>query len=355
MERVAAENTAGMILARLGPIREALRRARRSVRLHRDPVALTNLGTRLWDLGRSAEALTVTREAAEMRRSRPEDRPGLAAALTNLAVMLATLGRRVEALAIQQEAAAIYEHLARVSPKAFPPGRAAALNNVGVLLAQLGRPDEALSPSRDAVTAQRRLVEENSAAHLPDLIAPLDNLGFVLSALGRRTEALKAAAKATETNRRLADADPTAYRASLAVSLTNESIRLHELGCTAEAATVAPESVDLLRRTQGNQADLARSLHNLAVMLPDGLSAAEEAVVRRRKLATVDEDAHRPDLAASLTLLGGLLETGGETPLREACDLYDRLVRDGRRELLGDLGAARQNLAVALSEAGAGR
>ncbi|MYZ41326.1 tetratricopeptide repeat protein, partial [Streptomyces sp. SID4917] len=62
-----------------------------------------------------------------------------------------------------------------------------------------------------------------------------------------------------------------------------------------------------------HEPDLAASLSNLGVRLAEtnrhgeALSALEQAVEIRRRLAADNPDVHEPDLAASLSNLGGRL------------------------------------------------
>ena len=116
---------------------------------------LNNLGLWYSELRRPADALTVTQEAAAIRRelaaAMPDRyRPDLARSLNNLGNRYSELGRPADALTVTQEAAAIRRELAACHrPARYRPDRARSLNNLGVRYSELGRPADA-----DAVRAE---------------------------------------------------------------------------------------------------------------------------------------------------------------------------------------------------------
>jgi tetratricopeptide (TPR) repeat protein len=87
--------------------------------------SLSNLGLRFWELGRPAEALPPTQEAAEIRRELAADpdlyHPALPASLSNLGVLFSELGRPAEALPPTQEAVEIRRELAATTPTSIGP------------------------------------------------------------------------------------------------------------------------------------------------------------------------------------------------------------------------------------------
>jgi len=329
------------------------------------------LAWRLSNAGRRDEALTASREAADLYRrlaeTDPAYRPDLAMSLTNLGNRLSELGRREEALAPSQEAVATYRQLAVANP-AHVPDLALSLTNLGALLSALGQREEALTPAEEATDLYRRSVEVDRTTHLPGLAAALTNLGALLSRLGRREEALALTEEAVASYRRLAEADPAGRLPDLAMSLTNLGKHLSELGRREEAATASQEATDLYRRlVAANPAaylpDLALSLTNFSAFLfglgrrEEALAPGEEAVTTYRRLAASKPAAHLPDLARSLSNLGAFLSGLGRraaalAPAQEATDLYRRLAAANPAAYLPDLAAALTNLGALLLELG---
>ena len=335
--------------------------------------ALSNLGNRLGDVGRRAEALAAAEEAVAIRRQLAEDSPAahlsdLAALLTNLGLSLAQAGRRAEALAAVEEAVAIRRQLAEDSPAAHLPDLALSLNNLGVRLAEAGRQAEALAAADEAVAIYRQLAEASSAAHLPNLAASLSNLGSRLGDAGRRAEALAAADEAVAIRRQLAEDSPAAHLPDLAGSLSNLGLRLAEAGRRAEALAAEEEAVAIRRQLAeaspaAHLPDLAISLTNLGVHLAEAgrraeaLAAEEEAVAIWRQLAEASPAAHLPNLAASLSNLGLSLAQAGRraealAAEEEAVAIRRQLAEASPAAHLPDLAASLTNLGVRLAEAG---
>jgi len=251
----------GIRLAELGRPAEALPVSQEAVTIHRELAAaspdryrpdlagsLTNLGVRLWALGRPAEALPVTEEAVVIRRelaaaSPDRYRPALATSLTNLGIWFSELGRPAEALPVSQEAVALFRELAAASPDRYRPDLAASLTNLGITFSELGRPAEALPVSQEAVVIRRELAAASPDRYRPDLATSLTNLGIWFSALGRPAEALPVSQEAVALYRELAAASPDRYRPDLAASLTNLGSWFSELGRPAEAATAHDEAM----------------------------------------------------------------------------------------------------------------
>jgi tetratricopeptide (TPR) repeat protein len=242
---------------------------------------LSNLGLRLAELARPAEALAATQEAVTVYRElaaadTDRYRPDLAATLNNLSVRLSQLGRPAEALRAVEEAAAIRRELAAADTDRYRPDLAATLNNLSVRLSELGRLAEALAAAREAVAIRRELAAASPDRYRPDLATSLSNLGISLSELGRPAEALPATEETVTVYRELAAASPDRYRPDLAAALNNLSVRFSELGRPAEA-----------------------------------LPAIEETVTIHRELVAASPGRYRPDLAQSLTNLGEVLEAVG--------------------------------------------
>jgi predicted O-linked N-acetylglucosamine transferase (SPINDLY family) len=134
----------------------------RSLRLNASqPLAYSNLGAALLDLGRSEEALRNLDRALALMPDFPE-------AVNNRGNALLVLRRVDEALATYERAIALR------------PDYADALNNRGNALKELGRVGEALAAYEQALRIH------------PEFPAALVNRGNALSALGRGAEAIAA-------------------------------------------------------------------------------------------------------------------------------------------------------------------
>ncbi|MET9572450.1 tetratricopeptide repeat protein, partial [Streptomyces virginiae] len=215
--------------------------------------SLSNLGIRLSEVGRGAEALTATEQAAEIRRrlaagNPAAHEPALATSLSNLGNHLSQAGRRAEALTATEQAAEIHRRLAAGNPAAYEPDLATSLSNLGTRLSEVGRRAEALTAAEQAAEIRRRLAAGNPAAYEPALATSLSNLGTHLSQAGRRAEALTAAEQAAEIRRRLAAGNPAAHEPALATSLANLGNHLSQAGRRAEALTAAEQAAEIHRR-----------------------------------------------------------------------------------------------------------
>ncbi|MFJ6062667.1 tetratricopeptide repeat protein [Streptomyces tendae] len=126
-----------------------------------------------------------------------------------------------------------------------------------------------------------------------------------------------------------------------------QRLTAHRLAATTDLATRAHLLHDLAFRTSN------AGLHTTA------LPPIEEAVAILRPLAETDPAAHRPGLAASLTILGNVLADLGRrqealAASKEAAELYRHLVRTDAAARLPDLALALTNLAARLYQSGRG-
>ncbi|HXL92837.1 MAG TPA: tetratricopeptide repeat protein [Streptosporangiaceae bacterium] len=288
--------------------------------------SLANLGVTFYALGRHAEALTAKQEAVAMNRelaaSSPDRNPDLASSLNNLGVTFSELGRPAEALAAEQEAVAIRRELAAASPDRHRPDLASSLTNLGITFSELGRHAEALTAKQEAVAMNRELAAVSPDRYRPDFARSLTALGHTFSELGRYVEALAAGQEAVAVNRELAAVSPDRYRPGLASALTAVGFWFSELGRPAEALAAEQEAVAIRRELAAAspdryRLDLASALHNLCVTFSalgrhaEALTTVREAVAIRRELAAASPDRYRSDLALSLTALGVRLSTLG--------------------------------------------
>ena len=336
-------------------------------------ISLNNLGIRLSQLGRVAEALTATQEAADINRrlaqARPDAfRPDLAMSLNNLGNKLSDLGRLEEALTATQEATDIYRQLAQARPDVFLSDIAMSLSNLGNRLSDLGLREEALTATQEAADIYRQLAQAGPDAFLSDLAMSLSNLGISLSGLGRWEEALAATQEAADTYRQLAQARPDAFLPGLAAALGNLGGRLSSLRRREEALAATQEAVEIRRqlaqaRPDAFLPDLAMSLSNLGIslsalgQLEEALTATQEAVEIRRQLAQARPDAPPHDLAMALNNLGGRLSGLGRweealAATQEAASIYRQLEQAWPDAFLPDLATALNNLGISLSDLG---
>ncbi|MEU6868252.1 hypothetical protein ABZ924_34330 [Streptomyces sp. NPDC046876] len=112
--------------------------------------------------------------------------PDLAVSLSNLSTRLGDVGRREEGLAAVEEATSYHRVLAEANPDAYLPALAASLLNLSVCLSQVGRRKEGLAAIKEATGHYRVLAEANPDAYLPDLATSLNNLSNRLGEVGRR-------------------------------------------------------------------------------------------------------------------------------------------------------------------------
>ena len=348
----------GVRLSELGRPADALPVAEEAVGMYRDlaaaspdryrpdlAFALANLGVWLSELGRPADALPVAEEAVAIRRelaaaSPDRYRPDLAFALANLGGTFSMLGRPADALPVTEEAVGMYRDLAAASPDRYRPDLARFLNNLGVMFSALGRPADALPVTEEAVATYRDLAAASPDRYRPDLARSLNNLGVMFSALGRPADALPVTEEAVATYRDLAAASPDRYRPDLARSLNNLAVMFSALGRPADALPVTEEAVATYRDLAAASPDryrpgLATSLTNLAVRFSalgrpaDALPVTEEAVAIRRELAAASPDRYRPDLARSLTNLAEALIALDRTAAANAA--RDEVAKLGRQ------------------------
>lgn len=319
----------GIRLSDLGRRAEALKATKEAVGIYRQlakqyrddflaslACSLDNLGNRLSDVGRHEEAFRAADKAVELYRKvaaqyRDAFLPDLALSLNNLGIRLSALGQREEALRATKEAVGLYRKVATKRPDAFLPGLAMSLNNLGIRLSDVERHEEAFQATDEAVRLYRKVATQRPDAFLPDLARSLHNFGNRLGALGKREEALQATDEAVRIRQRLATHYPDAFLPDLARSLDSLGVRLSEVERHEDAFQATDKAVRLYRKMATQHPDvflpgLAGSLHNLGIILSvlgrreEALQAIDKAVRVRRRLAKQYPDALLPDLATSL-------------------------------------------------------
>ncbi|MGL5827624.1 MAG: tetratricopeptide repeat protein [Nocardioides sp.] len=249
----------------------------------------------------------------------PDDLARWAGLLNNLGIRLSEAGRRAEALEPTQEAVTLRRELAAANPAAYAGDLASSLNNLGIRLSEAGRRAEALEPTQEAVTLYRELAAANPAAYAGDLARSLNNLGAMLSEAGRRAEALEPTQEAVTLYRELAAANPAAYAGDLASSLNNLGAMLSEAGRPLDGTF--DEAVEGLPRmltawllghravwASNHAPDLVQATITRAVELADDLPA-DAGAPEAGDLAWVGQV--RQSLRQMITELG---EQGAELP-----------------------------------------
>ncbi|MEV0262315.1 tetratricopeptide repeat protein [Streptomyces sp. NPDC050617] len=292
--------------------------------------------------------------------------PEYATALSNLGVRLSDVGRTEEALAATERAVEIRTRLATADPAAYERDLAESLHKHGILLGALGRRAEALTACERAVEIRRRLAAADPSEHDPELASSLSMLSFRLSAADREGEAVAVAEEAVEIQRRLAAADPAAHEEGLGRLLNNQAVQLSRAGRAAEALAATERAVEI--RTRLAKADsavhergLARTLSNFSDGLaaagrwPEAVRAAERAVEIRRRLAAADPALHEAGLARMLFNLSGCLRAAGLPEraldvLDEVAEVCGRLAGRSPAEFAGRLRDVLERQAAVLTE-----
>ena len=330
-------------------------------------------GKTLIQLGRSAEALPVTRQATGLYREMASVNPGryepdLAESLDNFGTAYSELGLRAEALTAAEEALSLFRKLTSANPGRYLHSLAKALTNLGSRLSDLGRPDEALAVTEEATGLLRDLAKFAAGRYQSDLAITLINLGARFSDLGRRDEALTVTREAADIYRELASASPDRHQPDFAAALGHLGGRLSAVGRLAEAVTVTQEAASLIQdlalvspdQYMPNMAGFLSSLGALFLdlgRLDDALAAEQEAVRLYGDLAVSNPDLYRPSLAVALSKLGSVFAVMGRTAeslatTQEAVSLYRGLAVANSDRYRAELAYVLKGLGAQLSESG---
>ncbi|WP_112267936.1 tetratricopeptide repeat protein [Lentzea terrae] len=318
--------------------------------------------------GRRKEALAGAKEAANIRRQRPQDVPGLANALNTLGTSLAATGDHKEALVHDEEAARLYRQLVAQERAEFVPDLAMVLHNIAASRSDLELDGPALEAADESVALYRALAEEDFAAYGPDLADALQNLPAYLHAdPNREGDAVTVAEESVALYRRLVAINPAAFLPELAGGLHNLGVSCSQAGNVERALRELQESVTIYRELaeadpDAHQPDLALSLRSQATSLSaagrreEALEAGTEAVTLFGQLASVDPRRFTGDLAMVFYNQASYLSELGRTDEaikadEEAVASYRRLV-DDEGLYTADLADAVHNLAFILGEAG---
>ncbi|WP_435176544.1 tetratricopeptide repeat protein [Actinacidiphila sp. bgisy145] len=305
----------GHVLGRMGQLREGLAATEQAVAVYRRRTArgalarllrsrrpgpydadlatcLLSLGSRLAEVGRGEEALTVTEEAVAVRRRLAAFDPAaadedLADSLANLGIYLSGVGRGEEALGPAQEAVDVYRRLAARDPQAYEPNFASFLSNFALHLIYADRAREALGPSEEAVALYRRLAASNPHAFEDGLARALHNHGLALADTDQEAQALAVTREAVEWYRAAGARSPAAVEPELGAALTLfAQVRAGAGREQDDALRAAEEAVARYRRlteeTPGAFDDRLRNAVRAAARVLDGLGRTREAAELRR-------------------------------------------------------------------------
>jgi tetratricopeptide (TPR) repeat protein len=257
--------------------------------------SLSNLSSRLADLGRPEDALEAIGEAVRIYREliaagSDAFKSDLARSLTIQSNDLTALGRQEDALTAVNEAVKIYHRLVTVGSHAFEPDLAQSLTIQANNLAAVGQLREALASFNEAGKIYRRLAAAGYDVS-EDLAKMLSDRSGVLVSLNRIRDALPSIKKAVEIYQRLAEARPDAFEPDLAKVLNNESNMLVALGRAQEALARVNRSVEIYQRLAEARPDAFESLlvlilsNQSAVLVAagrpqDAMEAAHDSVQR---------------------------------------------------------------------------
>ncbi|MFE5843816.1 tetratricopeptide repeat protein, partial [Streptomyces niveus] len=156
---------------------------------------------------------------------------------SNLGIRLSEAGRQAEALPVSEQVVEIYRRLAADNPAAYEPDLARELSNLGIRLSEAGRQAEALPVSEQVVEIYRRLAVGNPAAYEPNLAHSLAVLAMVAMRWGDLSGALRVTAEAVELYRRHIVTTPTLLP-KLHTVLKVQALVLDKLGRQEDEETV---------------------------------------------------------------------------------------------------------------------
>jgi hypothetical protein len=341
--------------------------------------SLMNIGGFLADIGRAADAVAPTEDAAGLMRRIVEASPeryrvDLAEALINLCARYFAVGRRDEALSAAEEATAAFRDLVKEDRHGHLPELASALGNLSSARRSTGRRSAAFEPAAEALAIARELAQRNPAAHQAALAVALHDFGACLGEAGRYPEALAHTTEAIELREALVRINPPKFQPLLAASVSNAAAFANALGRIDEAVANARRAMNLMQNLIGDDGEhipqYATALQVVAENLQatgqqsEALAAVGEALRLRRLLAEADPVAHRPAVGDSLARRAAVLRDMGrhEEALADAEEavvagekhaaLLRDLARDNPDRYEGPLATALNNLYVRYRDQG---
>ncbi|MGD0388698.1 MAG: tetratricopeptide repeat protein [Tepidisphaeraceae bacterium] len=271
-------------------------------------MALTGVGTCLWDLNRDDEALPKFQAAMEMYRRiyKNQDEEPLGIAIGSVGWCLHCLDRDEEALPYLRAALEMQQ---RIHKGQDAPNVVAAMQNLATCLDTLEHYQKALDEYRAALEMQRRIYKGEDRA---ELAQSEDNVAACLHQLGRSGEALGTYQLALEMRKRLFKG---ADRADVAQDVECVAGCLDDLGRSAEALPMYREALEMRRRIYGGRdaRDIAASLNDTALCL-DNLGRSAEALPMYQAALEMDK-----------RLLNGSDDADLATDMNNVADCYSSL------------------------------
>jgi CHAT domain-containing protein len=287
--------------------------------------ALNGQAVRLWQAGRSQEALPLARQALAIRAEiLGKGHRDYALSLFNLAAQQHALGHFKDAEPLHKQARDLRKRLLGEAH----PDYATSLSSLATLYQALGEYGKALTLYEQARDLRKKALGE---AH-PHYAASLHNLAGLYQDLGEYGKALTLYEQATDLDKRLLGEAHPEY----ATSLNGLALLYRDLGEYGKALPLFEQARDLHKRHRGEaHPHYAASLHNLALLYRDlgeygkALPLSEQARdLHKRHLG----EAH-PLYAASLHNLASLYQAMGE--YGKALPLLEQ-ARDLRKKALGE-------------------
>src|SRR2546423_5452434 len=227
------------------------------------------LGYALWGQRKLAEAEIVHREALAIRkRLFGEVHPDVASSLSGLADVFLRQGTLAAAETLNRDALAMRRTLLGNENLDV----AASLYNLAVVLGGEAKLGEAQALHREALTLQRKMLGNEH----PALLWSLQSLGDVLSAQGKLAEAANSYREALAIGRKLLGNDDPA----VAGSLHNLADVLRKEGNLAEAETSYREALRIRRKVFGDEhpSSVASRHHLIEVLRKEGKIPEAEAI-----------------------------------------------------------------------------
>ncbi|MFM9539884.1 trypsin-like peptidase domain-containing protein [Streptomyces turgidiscabies] len=261
---------------------------------------LLGYGARLDEVGRPGEATRIgERLLSVLGPDNASETPGQqgrrATVLYQHAWWLYRAGRHDEALALGAECVRLRERLLRLDPLWPAVEMADARLHHALYLQHDGRPAEAAGETARAVAILRELAADHPDAYLGRLADALHNEARTRAALSEHTTALSLTEEAVGIQRGLLGDDPDPARlTALARLLSGLTMRLTALHRWADALSAGQEAVDLRRRLATDHApqaigELACALADLALSMRQvgdeatAVAVSEEAVLALRE------------------------------------------------------------------------
>lgn len=230
----------------------------------------------LMELGRSAEAEPLLRDALEARqRLLGPDHPDTLTSQNNLATALEQLGQLSQTEAMHRQTLATRERELGADHR----DTLISLNNLAAVIVDLGRPAEAEPMFRRVLAGYERTLGPDD----PSTLSAMSHLAEVLDALGRSAEAEPLFRRAMEGHERvLGDSHPYTLMA-----VNNMAFVLHSLGKLDEAEALHRKALEGRERVLGaDHPDTLSSVHNLGAVLYEAGRHQEAEPLFRRTLET---------------------------------------------------------------------